>query len=239
MKTNDEINWERYSTKSFLETCTFFYYELDNKVEKFIDNEIDLIELEIKKIDKKKDNENDEYIVHGYEEDIESFIETITTLAGLKIINLFSILEIHFKKLLKSVFHEDFDTKSAYKSSYLEEFLKNKKIDISKFKSYKNYCELRDLNNHFKHSETSIVSNKINNIMEFKKKKLIHYKDINKFYLRIKQTPKWFINETCDVIYNELFVYNHEKLNLMAEKIVLKLEQKDSESLIELIKKKY
>jgi hypothetical protein len=74
----------------------------------------------------------------------------------------------------------------------LNHFLKSKMIVPGDLANYKEIKQLKDVNNHIKHSGES--TEKIQYILEFSKKDSFHLENLKVFYTRIREAPTIFIN---------------------------------------------
>lgn len=176
--------------------------------------------------------ENHDYSIDNYyrEEELWALIE-------MKIIYLYKFFEINIKKLLKSSFPNT-STKDFFRWESLIEFLKNKNIEPKEIIGYKEIYQLKELNNSFKHSD-DLKEQIINLIPEFKQKKQINYIHLDEFYNRLGKIPVEFLTDLSSKIYDELYTFDDNKIGEIANRISLRMEEKDALILIEKIKTAY
>jgi hypothetical protein len=169
--------------------------------------------------------------------DNEEYIQDqIFALSEMNIIYIFKEFEINLKLLFKDVYGND--DKTLYNWDKLKDYLKSKKISISKIDGYEEVRQLRELNNHLKHNN-KVISEKIKNIKEFKGENILTEEMINKFFKRIKYSPSILINGIVNAIYNDLYKFDEGKIKQMAEDIAKRMDKKDAKLYWEEIQKYY
>lgn len=175
--------------------------------------------------------------IHEYH--IENYYreEELWALLEMKIIYLYKFFEINIKKLLKSSFPNT-STKEFFKWESLIEFLKNKNINPKDIVGYNEIFQLKELNNSFKHSD-KLEKQIINLIPEFKNAKQVSYTQLDDFYKRLQKFPDAFLKDLSSKIYNELYVFDEAKIEKIANKIALRMDNKNALILIEKIKTAY
>lgn len=182
-----------------------------------------------------------EYSVDNYYIDEELYV-----LYELKIIYLYKFLEINLKKVLAISFNIDKSTR-MYQWDHFGRLLQEREIDIKSITNYREVNELRQVNNSLKHSD-AIEENLIRKITEFRESddhpfldegKLITYRELELFYNRIKDSPVKFLEDLVSKVYDYLYVFDEKKLTRMADKIALRMEEKDAKKLIEKLKSIY
>lgn len=129
------------------------------------------------------------------------------------------------------------DSREFYKWGNLVQFLKGRNIDISSLIGYAEVIELQTVNNSLKHTDE--VSNKIIAIQEFKDTKKMSHVELDKFYSRIKEFPKLFISSLTSALYAELYEFSEEKLQNIANSLVLRMDRDTALKLIDKIAKSY
>lgn len=174
----------------------------------------------------------DYYIDNAYIED------EITALLEVKIIYAFKHFEINLKKLIKAAYEdENFD--KNYKWESIKQYLSAKNIDIKEIKNYLEVNQLREINNAIKHSENYFENKELKNrIPEFKEKKPT-IRDLYKFYNRIKKSPTIFLQSLCSEIYNDLYIFDEEKIEKISESIASRMNFNDAILLIKKLKENY
>ena len=244
----NEYEAERFLAKMNLDTFTV---ELYNTFEPSADKQIERLIKEIGELNDKynnlnlSDNEgktaeeamNVEVKKHYCLIDIEYIKEEIWALIEMKIIYAFKFLEINIKKLIRTAF-PGINTKAFYKWDSLNSFLKGKNIQPSKLAGYTEVTQIKDVNNSLKHA--GIFNDDIKKkIPEFNGKDSISFNELNLFYSRIKDYPTTYLNKLASAIQSELYEFNEQKIEKMADDIASRLEKKDMELLINAIKSKY
>ena len=180
---------------------------------------------------------NLEIQIHEYH--IENYYreEELWALLEMKIIYLYKFFEINIKKLLKSSFPNT-STKEFFKWESLIEFLKNKNINPKDIVGYNEIFQLKELNNSFKHSD-KLEKQIINLIPEFKNTKQVSYTELDDFYKRLQKFPDAFLKDLSSKIYKELYVFDEAKIEKIANKIALRMDNENALILIEKIKTAY
>lgn len=180
---------------------------------------------------------NLEMQIHEYHIDNYYREEEIWALFEMKIIYLYKFFEINVKKLLKGSFPNS-STKEFFRWESLIQFLKDKNINPIEIIGYKEIYQLKELNNSFKHTD-SLEKQTIELIPEFKSVKQISYRQLDKFYKRLRKFPVEFLKDLASKIYDELYKFDEEKIERMSNRIALRMEKKDALILIEKIKTAY
>jgi hypothetical protein len=175
--------------------------------------------------------------MHNYIRNISYLEEELTTLFEMKIIYAFKHLEIEIKNLISAAYNDKSISKSS-KWDNLINYLKSKKIDINEIKQYREVNQLRTVNNSLKHSNEQLDKS-LNGIEEFKEKEFINYEILEQFYTRVKDSSGTFLSFLSFAIYDNLYVFNEEKLDRISDSIVLRMDKKNADNLIEKLKEKY
>ena len=176
----------------------------------------------------KENNSYDLQEVYLIEEQISSIIE-------MKIIHLYKGVEIHTKKIISAAF--DIDTNNMYKWDNLLSFLDGKDILYKELNGFREVNELRLVNNHLKHWIKG-QKNRTSHIQEFSGKE-IDYRVLMNFYNRVKPFPiKWIIG-LRDSIYDNLYVFDDNRLDELANKLVLTMDQKTMTKYVKILSSKY
>jgi hypothetical protein len=239
---------ERFSAKMYLDT---FSFDLYNSFEPSADKEIGRLIDEINNLNKKY-NEFDKIQTTDKSEpelmniemdkhycllDIEYIKEEIWALVEMKIIFAFKFLEITIKKLIITSFIGT-KTNDFYKWDLLNSFLRSKNIRPENLEGYQEVTQIKDVNNVLKHSGEFPDEIK-NRILEFRKKDKITFTELNLFYSRIKPFPKIYIGKLASAIYSELYEFDENKIERIANNIASRMEEKDVDLLINVLKSKY
>ena len=244
----NEYEAERFSAKTYLDTFTIDLYNsfepsADKEIERLI-NEIDKLKSKYNKLDKKDaTGKTDQEIMdievdmHYCLIDIEYVKDELWALIEMKIIYSFKFLEINIKKLIRTGFSET-QTKDFYKWDSLNSFLKGKNIKPYKLKGFQEVTQIKDVNNSLKHSGEFNDEIK-KRIPEFKDKGNISFYELDSFYSRVKDFPKIYLGELASAIQVELYEFNEQKIDEIADNIACRMEKKDMEKLIEAIKLRY
>jgi len=246
MREMNQISLETFS----LSKENMFESSADIVIEKIIKEEL-LAQKEYDKlVEPNRDNKAKHDIFEGYknDNDIELVVQLhkITTeqyfrreelwaLIEMKIIYLYKFFEINVKKLLSNSFSLS-TTKDFYRWDSIINFLNTKNIHAKGISVYNEIVQLKDVNNSLKHSD-SIEEKLINKIPEFNNNN--SYVELNQFYNRIKVYPEEFINQLISKIYDELYEFDEDKIEGIADDINLRMEEKDALILIEKIKESY
>lgn len=163
-------------------------------------------------------------------------IDEIIALAEMKIIYAYKFLETNLKRVLRASMGVE-HTKELNRWDAIKSFLKTKNIVIENLKGYKEVNQLREVNNAIKHSDE--YTERLKGIPEFAASKNFTFNALNKFYIRVKDAPSDFLHALCLAISSELYDFDHNKLENIAQDIALRMDKKDAELLIERIREKY
>lgn len=230
------IEYRRETAKLGLQT--FFLSVENNFHERISDEAIQIYEQKIKDVnlkDRSAEYETGDY--SGATTEVVFLEQEIKALSEMKIVYAYK----HFENKLKFLLSAAYGTSKnkMFKWEFVVEFLKEKNIDVKKVKCYAEINELRNLNNNLKHSDDIKNDAKILMIKEFKKKTFIQYEDLLAFYKRIENAPSTFIYSLSDLIYNDLYVFDENRIDLEAEKIALRMTENEAKILIKKLKEKY
>jgi hypothetical protein len=165
-----------------------------------------------------------------------NYKDQLFALSEMNIIYIFKEFEINLKLLLKKVYGND--DKSLYNWDKLKSYFKSKKISISEIDGYEEMRQLKELNNHLKHSSRKI-SDKIKNIKEFKGEHILTEEMINEFFERIKASPITFLTSIVNLIYEDLYEFDERRIKEMAKKVAKRMDKKDAKLYWEEIQKYY
>lgn len=229
------IERERETNKIGLET---FFFSIENiNYNKIIDDAVNtyeqkLLDLKNAKID--YSNIEDSYDKYAYSNFIESQLFSISE---MRIIHLYKIFENKLKFLIRAAYNVDI--KMFYKWENITQFLKTKNIDIKKIQCYNDINELRLINNSLKHSDNLKKDNSVKNIKEIKNSNYIKYQDLLEFYKRVENAPEMFITDIADNFFRDLYVFDEQRLDEIAEKIALRMTKEHALTFIEKLKSKY
>lgn len=249
MKIPDvDIGIKKFIKESRLDYAVQTYH---NILDKQIDRLINTLKTEIKEKEKEYDSIDTVIDVKGgviaYRElnkKINSYINEINhkkdellALYEVKVIYSYKYFEIRIKELLKTAYEDD-SIPSLHNWDNLKKYLKKKGITISDLDRFSDIDELRRVNNTFKHSG-SMVSDEIKNISEFSNKDQILYNDIERFYTRVNDSPKEFLELLAIEIYNDLFLFDEEKIKRIAKSLAARMEKETAEEFIDTFSKLY
>ena len=257
MSNNIDIYYEREQNKIGLENYVLDKTNVyDIAIDKLIDELKESIKTSKKEIDdlslpQKESNvsnivleeQSEDYVL---DKDYQKYLtildiiyneEQLLSLVEMKIIYAFKSLEINIKKLLKAAFSLK-STNDFYKWENLVTFLKDKNINIkTEFKSYEEITQLKLVNNDIKHGEHCKKS--LNSIKEFKGADDFTYYNLDNFYKRIKKIPTTFLEELVTAIYNELYVFDENKIEKIANSFAVRMNEEDAKKLTQKINEKY
>ncbi len=230
------IEYRRETAKLGLQT--FFLSVENNFHDRISDEAIQIYEQKIKDInlkDRSTDYENGDY--SGATIEMYFLEQELKALSEMKIVYAYKHFENKLKFLLSAAY--GISKNKMFKWDFVIEFLKEKNIDVKKVKCYAEINELRNLNNNLKHSDDIKNDTKVLMIKEFKKKTFLKYEDLLAFYKRIENAPSTFIYSLSDLIYNDLYVFDENRIDLEAEKIALRMTENEAKTLIKKLKEKY
>lgn len=172
---------------------------------------------------------------YEYIQDIHYTEDELFVLFEMKIIYSFKHLEINIKNLI-SASYEDKSVNKQFNWRDLNQYLTLKNIDIKTINGYAEVDQLREVNNSLKHS-TEIKNDNIKKITEFKSKEEITYRELEKFYKRIKEKPKEFLSSLSYKIYQDIYEFDNNKILEIAKSYASRMNKYDAEKLtIELLK---
>ncbi|HEU5051561.1 MAG TPA: hypothetical protein VFT78_00545 [Hanamia sp.] len=181
--------------------------------------------MELKKNENVKET-NLQPVIMNYFQEIIYIEDELFVLYETKIIYAFKFLEINIKQLLSAAY-EDSSIARQFKWESICQFLKSKKISIKDFNDYENIEQLRNVNNSLKHSDKEI-DQRMQQIQEFKNKETFNYIDLESFYIRIKKSPAIFLNSLVHFIFNDLYIFKHERIWELAKSFALRMDKKDA-----------
>ena len=227
---------ETYSSKRQLNRLglqTFFlnleHNHFKNAIDKLlIEKEIELNSLKSKKESLKNfkdfDNEIDnEFGIMFLEKELFAITE-------MKISYTYKHFETHLKFLIAASF-PNIKESELYKWDFMTHFLNSKNIKIKEIENYNEINELREVNNSIKHSR-SLINNKTKNIKEFNKTTNLTYVALNLFYTRIENSSRTFLTALAYEIEKDLYEFDDERLENMAAKIALRMDETTINNLI-------
>lgn len=254
-----EINKDSFD--HFLATLEFE----DNKFDTSIDSLISSKEKGIKTLNEKlKKFPRQEFLYQNFntetfnfgtessrleiESEIWSIQEELKSLAEMKIVYAFKSIEVNIKKFIADSFKIK-NKRDFFNWKTVEAFLNSKKINLQKVKGYKEIYQLKQLNNSIKH--TKKLEEKTLKLIFDKEEyenipthplileKEITYKHLLGFYNKVKPFIKIFFTDLCDTIYEELYVFNKDKIEEIAENLALRMEKENALELIDKIRQHY
>ncbi|MDP2539924.1 hypothetical protein CSC81_05630 [Tenacibaculum discolor] len=254
-----EINKDFFD--HFLATLEFE----DNKFDSSIDSLIYSKEKSIKILNKKlrkhlqQNHQLENFDTETFNFELESFKsenqtviwyieEELKALAEMKIVYAFKSIEINIKKLIADSFKIK-NKRDFFNWRTVETFLNSKKINLKKVKGHKEIYQLKQLNNSIKHTK-KLEEKTLKLIFDeeeyenipthpFILEKEITYKHLLGFYNKIKPFIKIFFTDLCDTIYEELYVFNKNKIEDIAENLALRMEKENALELIDKIRQHY
>lgn len=176
--------------------------------------------------------------LHNYIIEITDLDEEINALLEVKIIYAFKHLEINLKRLIKAAYNDDSFSKN-YKWEYIRQYLSLKKIELRDIDCYSDINQLRELNNSIKHSENYIENVNLKRKVPELNKEKPSSRDLYRFYERVKKSPNTFLESLSCKIHDDLYSFNEEKLNKIAESLSLRMDKNQANQLIEMLKENY
>jgi hypothetical protein len=234
----DEIDTDRYMSQSGL--MSFVDNLKGNSFNEVVFEQTEKLQEKLRKKIKEFTENQDESCMHNahYLHIDTGFIEDkLNALAEMNIVYAYKDFEINLKKLISAAYQTE--KKEFYKWETIMEFLKTKDIKPSKLEGFKEVNDLRNLNNHLKHSVSSKIDSKIKGIKEFNGQDYLEHESISLFYKRIKNVPYTFLYAVSSEIYKDLFEYDTNRLEQLAKKIALRMERKSATILIDELNKLY
>lgn len=179
--------------------------------------------------------------------DLHEIREKLKALAEMKIIYAFKFLEINIKKVLSRAYDLK-NSRSFFQWKSINDFLLSKNILLNNVKGYQEIYQLKQINNSLKHSErieekilkTAFNASEYNKLIDIPDVgKIIDYETLLSFYERVNPYIEVFLENLCQAIYNERYVFNKEKLEQMAWDLGRRMEESDAMELIKMLKKYY
>ena len=155
----------------------------------------------------------------------------------MKIIYLYKTLEINLKKLLLSAYNLDqVKVKSFFNFEHIIMFLNEKGIEFKKLDHFKEINLLRKMNNHIKHSSQVFTDKDLINCDFFS---LNYYteNELNNFYTNIKKSPRNFIEESQNEIYNDLYIFTEDRIDLLSKELVKRMNNSQINDFIKSLQK--
>lgn len=104
---------------------------------------------------------------------------------------------------------------------------------------YSDINQLRELNNSIKHSENYIENVNLKRTVPELNKEKPSSRDLYRFYERVKKSPNTFLESLSCKIHDDLYSFNEEKLNKIAESLSLRMDKNQANQLIEMLKENY
>lgn len=232
----NEIEIKRETAKLGLQT---FFMDVENNFhDRISDDAIKMYEDKVK-ISLEKDR-TEEYEMGDYSgPTMECYFHEmeLKAISEMKIIYAYKHFENKLKFLLGAAYGAS--KSKMYKWETVVEFLQEKGIDVKQIKCYDKISELRNLNNALKHSDSLKNDARVANIKELKNKGVIQYKDLLAFYKRVEDSPFVFISALANCIFNDLYVFDEKRIEKEAEKIALRMTEKEAKLLIKKLEDKY
>jgi hypothetical protein len=205
------------------------------------ENFIDSVEEIINTLDEQLTNELNNFYEfqrnnpEGYSVDTDYLEDKLRALTEMNIVYSYKEFEINLKRLIKMTYKVD--TKELFKWESIKAFLKTKNINITTLKGYNEVDQLRQVNNSIKHS--SSIDDKIKGIKEFKGREHVNYSNLYKFHKRVKKQPYIFLQSLSDSIYDNLYVFDENRLEKIAELYAERMDKDTAVKFIEYLKTKY
>nr|WP_319571441.1 hypothetical protein [uncultured Draconibacterium sp.] len=168
-------------------------------------------------------------------QEIEFLEDELFALSEMKIIYAYKQLEYYIKRLI-TIGYEREAVKRFTRWENLMEFFKAKKIPIKEIVGYQEINQLRIVNNYFKHYESA---SELKAIPEFSNKEYFSYSELELFYDRIEKYPELFINSVSTMIYDNLYKFDNQRLDEMAESFALRMDKETAKAFSEQLLKQY
>lgn len=84
-----------------------------------------------------------------------------------------------------------------------------------------------------------MIDDKVKKISEFKELKYMGHNELISFFKRVKDFPYKFISELSSEIFKDLYEFDENRLDKIAELYALRMDKKNAEKFIKLLKLKY
>ncbi len=169
--------------------------------------------------------------------DTEFYYEKLIALSEMNIVYAYKDFEINLKKLIGAAY--GVDTKQFYKWETIMKFLKLKGINPSSLEGFQQVSDLKNINNHIKHSVSPKIDKSIKSIPEFSKEENIEYDSLNQFYKRIKNAPLIFLDSISSEVDKDLYEFDSDKLRSIAEEMALRMDEETAMELIKELRRLY
>lgn len=159
--------------------------------------------------------------------------QEIFSLCEMAIIYLFKNLEIAIKRTIK-IAYPQVNTRDLFNWKEMNNFLSSKDIDVNKLKGFKEFDELRKVNNNLKHGE--YITSEVKTIKEFKGMEKFEFPNLMEFYVRVRDMCEKFLSEIGNSIIQDLYYFTEERLEKMADSFRERMDDKTIEIFIKLLK---
>ncbi|SFG03339.1 hypothetical protein SAMN04488033_1224 [Salegentibacter agarivorans] len=180
--------------------------------------------------------EQEENAHQNYHLDTYFLEDKLLALSEMNIVYAYKDFEINLKKLISAAY--GIEIKEFYKWDSVTDFLRSKKIRYSELNAYQEINDLRKVNNSIKHS-TKHIDNKIKSISEFSDLKYMRHYELSAFFKRIKDCPNKFLEALSSEIYRNLYEFNDDRLNKIAELYSLRMDKETATRFMKYLKQKY
>lgn len=159
--------------------------------------------------------------------------QEIFSLCEMAIIYLFKNIEIAMKRAIKIAYPQA-NTRDFFNWNDLNNFLLAKNIIAKDLEGFKEFEQLRKVNNNLKHGE--FVSNDVKQILEFKKAEVFDFPILVDFYYRVRDKCEQFLSAIGDAIIQDLYYFTEERLEEIAESYRQRMDSDTIEIFIKLLR---
>lgn len=159
--------------------------------------------------------------------------QEIFSLCEMAIIYLFKNMEIAIKRTLQ-IAYPHVNTRDFFNWKDLNNFLSSKDILVNKIVGFKEFDELRKVNNNLKHGD--FISQEVNSIPEFKGIEQFDFPNLMDFYFRVRDKCEQFLNGIGDAIIQDLYCFTEERLKALAESFRERMDEQTIDTFIKLLK---
>jgi hypothetical protein len=233
-KIETERNMNQMGLEQFVENLNL------NDFSQIVFDQTEIIQNEINKIIKefseKHENPTSEDVFYLHSDTVD--LETkLSALSEMNIVYAFREFEINIKRIISATY--EITTKELYQWESIKNFLKSKNIILSTITGFDEVNQLRLLNNFIKHSSSKELSAQIKGIPEFTSLSHFDSESLTGFYNRIKLSPRKFLEHLCNLIYNDLYVFDEDRLESIAKKMAVRMDKGTASIFIEKLKELY
>lgn len=139
--------------------------------------------------------------------------EKILSIHKMRVINIFSDLEIEIKSLIQQAYPNT-NKKNFHKWENISVFFNTKGVDFKNIDGYNEANQIRIVNNSIKHS--NIPSDDVFAIPEFNGLENFTINSLNDFIKRCHKQTNYFLTKLSERIYEEKYEFDDERIKQLA-----------------------